>query len=64
MAPHRGLERLFAATLVSPREFDRIRSLGRAVAWFAAAGLDSGRPDEAAAAAFAQEYRRGARRAW
>lgn len=49
----------FAATLISPREFDRIRALGRAVAWFAAAGLDLASADEAEVAAFVREYRRG-----
>ena len=48
----------FAATLVSPREFERLRSLHRAVAWFAAAGLDLGSADEAGVAAFVREYRR------
>ena len=49
----------FAATLVSPREFDRLRALGRAVSWFAAAGLDLASADEAEVAAFVREYRRG-----
>ncbi|MHB8960487.1 MAG: type II toxin-antitoxin system prevent-host-death family antitoxin [Candidatus Limnocylindrales bacterium] len=49
----------FAATLVSPREFDRIRQLGRAVAWFAAAGLDLASAGDAEVAAFVVEYRRG-----
>ena len=49
----------FAATLISPREFDRLRALGRAVAWFAAAGLDLASADEAEVAAFVREYRRG-----
>ena len=52
----------FAATLISPREFDRLRALGRAVAWFAAAGLDLGAADEAEVAAFVREYRRGSTR--
>jgi hypothetical protein len=49
----------FAATLISPREFDRLRALGRAVSWFAAAGLDLASADEADVAAFVREYRRG-----
>jgi prevent-host-death family protein len=47
----------FAASLISPREFDRLRSLQRAVSWFAAAGLDLGSADEAEIAAFVREYR-------
>ena len=49
----------FAATLISPHEFDRLRVLGRAVAWFVAAGLDLGTADEAEIAAFVREYRHG-----
>ena len=49
----------FAATLISPREFDRLRALGRAVSWFAAAALDLASADEAGVAAFVREYRRG-----
>ena len=49
----------FAATLISPREFDRLRALGRAVSWFAAAGLDLASADEGEVAAFVREYRRG-----
>ncbi len=52
----------FAATLISPREFDRIRALGRAVAWFAAAGLDLASADEAEVAAFVSGSRRGSAR--
>lgn len=51
----------FAATLVSPREFDRLRSLNRAVSWFAAAGLDLGSADEGEIAAFVRDYRGQAR---
>jgi prevent-host-death family protein len=47
----------FAASLISPREFDRLRRLHRTVSWFAAAGLDLGAADEAAIAAFVSEYR-------
>ena len=47
----------FAATLISPREFDRLRALHRAVSWFAAAGLDLGSADEAEIAAFVRDYR-------
>jgi len=49
----------FAATLISPREFDRLRALHRAVSWFAAAGLDLASADEAEIAAFVREYRGG-----
>ncbi len=49
----------FAATLISPGEFDRIRRLHRAVAWFAAAGLDLASADEADVAAFVRAYRQG-----
>lgn len=41
-----------AATLISPREFDRLRSLARVVAWFRAAGLDLATDDEAVIATF------------
>jgi len=51
----------FAATVISPREFDRLRRLHRIVSWFAAAGLDLGAADEADIVAFVQDYRRGAR---
>ena len=47
----------FAATLVSPREFDRLRALHRAVSWFAAAGLDLDSADEAEIASFVGDYR-------
>jgi prevent-host-death family protein len=47
----------FAATLISPREFDRLRALHRAISWFAAAGLDLGSADEAEIAAFVRENR-------
>jgi prevent-host-death family protein len=49
----------FAATLISPREFDRLRRLHRIVSWFVAAGLDLGADDEAAVAAFVRDHRRG-----
>jgi prevent-host-death family protein len=51
----------FAASLISPREFDRLRRLNRIVSWFAAAGLDLGSADEAAIAAFVRDYRSGTR---
>jgi prevent-host-death family protein len=51
----------FAASLISPREFDRLRRLHRIVSWFAAAGLDLGSPEEGAIAAFVRDYRRGMR---
>lgn len=46
----------FAATLVAPREFDRLRALGRTVSWFRAAGLDLATADEADVAAFVHEF--------
>ncbi len=49
----------FAASLISPREFDRLRRLHRIVSWFAGAGLDLGAADEAAIAAFVHDYRAG-----
>lgn len=49
----------FAASLISPREFDRLRRLHRIVSWFVAAGLDLGAADEAAIAAFVRDYRAG-----
>jgi antitoxin (DNA-binding transcriptional repressor) of toxin-antitoxin stability system len=51
----------FAATLVSPTEFDRLRTLARTVSWFATAGLDLTTADEAAIAAFVREYRAASR---
>jgi len=51
----------FAATLISPGEFDRLRRLHRVVSWFAAGGLDLSTADEAAIAAFVRDYRGGAR---
>ena len=48
----------FAATLVSPREFDRLRALARTVSWFLAAGLDLATADEAAIAAFVRGFAR------
>lgn len=52
----------FAASLISPREFDRLRRLDRIVSWFGAIGLDLGTADEAAIAAFIRDYRGGTRR--
>lgn len=49
-----------AATLISPREFDRLRTLSRVLAWFRAAGLDLEGADEAAIADFVATYRRRA----
>lgn len=46
-----------AATLISPREFDRLRGLIRLVAWFRTAGLDLDGADEDAVAAFVRDYR-------
>ncbi len=51
----------FAATLISPREFDRLRALHRAVSWFAAAGVDLASADETEIAAFVRHYRGRAR---
>jgi antitoxin (DNA-binding transcriptional repressor) of toxin-antitoxin stability system len=47
----------FAATLVSPVEYDRLRALDRTVSWFATAGLDLATADEAAITEFVREYR-------
>lgn len=46
----------FAATLVSPREFDRLRLLDRTVSWFRAAGLDLEGADDAEIATFVREF--------
>jgi prevent-host-death family protein len=46
----------FAATLVAPREFDRLRALARTVSWFLAAGLDLNVADEAEIAAFVRDF--------
>jgi prevent-host-death family protein len=46
-----------AATLISPREYDRLRALARTVAWFRAAGIDLERSDEPAIAAFVADFR-------
>jgi len=46
-----------AATMISPREFDRLRALSRTVAWFRAAGLDLATSDERAIAAFVTAHR-------
>lgn len=46
----------FAVTLVSPREFDRLRALARTVSWFRAAGLDLSLADEAEIAAFVRTF--------
>lgn len=50
-----------AATMISPREYDRLRALARTVTWFRAAGLDLATADETAIATFVSAYR--ARRA-
>jgi prevent-host-death family protein len=47
----------FVVTAISPAEFDRLRALGRTVAWFRAAGLDLETADEAAVAAFVRDFR-------
>ncbi len=46
----------FAATLVAPREFDRLRALARTVSWFLAAGLDLAAADEAEIASFVRDF--------
>jgi antitoxin (DNA-binding transcriptional repressor) of toxin-antitoxin stability system len=46
----------FAVTLVSPREFDRLRALARTVSWFRAAGLDLATTDEPEIAAFVRNF--------
>ena len=46
----------FAATLVAPREFDRLRALDRTVGWFRSAGLDLAAADDAAIAAFVRDF--------
>ena len=46
----------FAATLVAPREFDRLRALTRTVSWFRAAGLDLATADEADVTAFVRSF--------
>jgi antitoxin (DNA-binding transcriptional repressor) of toxin-antitoxin stability system len=46
----------FAATLVAPREFDRLRALDRTVGWFRAAGLDLAAADDQAIAAFVRDF--------
>jgi antitoxin (DNA-binding transcriptional repressor) of toxin-antitoxin stability system len=46
----------FAATLVAPREFDRLRALARTVSWFRAAGLDLASADESEIAMFVRTF--------
>jgi antitoxin (DNA-binding transcriptional repressor) of toxin-antitoxin stability system len=46
----------FAATLVAPREFDRLRALARTVSWFRAAGLDLASADESEIATFVRSF--------
>jgi antitoxin (DNA-binding transcriptional repressor) of toxin-antitoxin stability system len=46
----------FAATLVAPREFDRLRALARTVSWFRAAGLDLASADESEIATFVRTF--------
>lgn len=46
----------FAATLVAPREFDRLRALARTVSWFRAAGLDLASTDEFEIATFVRTF--------
>jgi prevent-host-death family protein len=49
----------FAASLISPREFDRLRRLHEIVSGFAGLGLDLTTADEATIAAFVHNFRRG-----
>ena len=46
-----------AVTLISPREYDRLRGLSRVVSWFRAAGLNLEAADEAEISRFVREYR-------
>lgn len=46
----------FAVTLVSPREFDRLRALDRTVGWFRSAGLDLATADDQAIGAFVHDF--------
>ena len=46
-----------AVTLISPREYDRLRGLSRVVSWFRAAGLDLEAADETEISRFVREYR-------
>lgn len=48
----------FAASLISAREFDRLRRLHDVVSGFAGLGLDLTSADEATIAAFVRDYRR------
>lgn len=47
----------FTVSLISPAEFNRLRSLGRIVSWFRAAGLDLETASEAEIAAFVKSFR-------
>jgi prevent-host-death family protein len=47
----------FSVTLISPREFDRLRALERLVAWFRASGLDLARAHEDEVASFVRDFR-------
>jgi len=49
----------FAASLISPREFERLRRLHEIVSGFAGLGLDLTSADEATIAAFVRDFRRG-----
>jgi prevent-host-death family protein len=49
----------FAASLISPREFERLRRLHEIVSGFAGLGLDLTTADEATIAAFVRDFRRG-----
>lgn len=49
----------FAASLISPREFERLRRLHDIVSGLAGLGLDLTSADEASIAAFVRDFRRG-----
>jgi prevent-host-death family protein len=49
----------FAASLISPREFERLRRLHEVVSGLAGLGLDLTSADEATIAAFVRDFRRG-----
>ncbi len=46
----------FAATLVAPREFDRLRAFARTVSWFRTAGLDLATADDADVTSFVRDF--------
>lgn len=46
----------FAATMIAPREFDRLRALDRTVRWFRSAGLDLAAASDEDVAAFVRGF--------